>query len=263
MERTQIFDERLAGPMSFATVGDAVCIMLERDGRKLDMLKDETVHAIVADHPWEDLISNKGGNRSFANFECFRYTEEDFLEKARVLKDGCFLAEVLPEENENNYEYLFRIKEMAKQAGFLYYCKVPWRKNGFVSNTGRKAKNMQDILILSKGKARCLRPDAKKMKRESGTIYMSGARGMLPAMFDIAPVPRQDRICQAELPLRLCKEVITYLTLPGEIVLDPFAGSGAVGAAALDLGRNSILIEKEPNQASRMRRRMGRMFGGS
>jgi len=34
----------------------------------------------------------------------------DFKEKARVLKDGCFLVEVLPAENENNYEYLYQIK---------------------------------------------------------------------------------------------------------------------------------------------------------
>ena len=85
---------------------DALCIMLERDGRNLDMLADQSIEAIVTDHPWEDTASNKGGNRSFADFECFRYTADDFLEKARVLKAGCFLAEVLPEENESNYEYL-------------------------------------------------------------------------------------------------------------------------------------------------------------
>ena len=39
---------------------------------------------------------------------------QDFKEKARVLKDGCFLVEVLPAENENNYEYLYQIKKYAK-----------------------------------------------------------------------------------------------------------------------------------------------------
>lgn len=56
------------------------------------MLADESVDAIVTDHPWEDSVSNKGGNRSFADFQCFRYTEEDFAEKDRVLKQGCFLG---------------------------------------------------------------------------------------------------------------------------------------------------------------------------
>lgn len=233
-----------------------VCVILERDGRSLDMLSDQSVEAIVTDHPWEDMASNKGGNRSFADFDCFRYTEADFHEKARVLKTGCFLAEVLPEENESNYEYLYQLKQMAKAAGFLYYCKVPWRKNGFVSNTGRKAKNMQDILIFSKGKARNLRPDAKRIKREGGQIYMSGARGMLPAMFDVAPVPKKKKICQGELPVTLCQEILSYLTLPGEVVLDQFSGSGAIGVAALGMGRRCILIEKDPDQAARLRGRV-------
>lgn len=93
-----------------------------------------------------DIKSNKGGTRAFALYDCFRYTLEDFKEKARVLKDGCFLVEVLPAENENNYEYLYQIKKYAKEAGFIYYSKVPWKKGTFVSNTGRKAKNTQDII---------------------------------------------------------------------------------------------------------------------
>lgn len=247
---------RITRQLYLALGDDVFCMMMERDGRNLGMLADESVDAIVTDHPWEDVISNKGGNRSFADFDCFRYTEADFHEKARVLKAGCFLAEVLPEENESNYEYLYQLKQMAKAAGFLYYCKVPWRKNGFVSNTGRKAKNMQDILIFSKGKARNLRPDAKRIKREGGQVYMSGARGMLPAMFDVAPVPKKKKICQGELPLTLCQEILYYLTLPGEVVLDQFSGSGAIGVAALEMGRSSILIEKEPDQAARLRGRV-------
>lgn len=69
--------------------------------------------------------------------------------------------EILPAENENNYEYLYQIKQYAKEAGFLYYSKVTWKKGGFVSNTGRKAKNSQDVMVFSKGKARSMRIDKK------------------------------------------------------------------------------------------------------
>ena len=50
------------------------------------------------------------------------------------------MVEVLPAENENNYEYLYQIKQYAKEAGFVYYSKVSWKKGTFVSNTGRKSK---------------------------------------------------------------------------------------------------------------------------
>ncbi len=78
------------------------------------MFRSESIDCIITDHPWFDRESNKGGNRFFADYECFRYTLEDFQEKARVLKLGCFLAELLPAENENNYEQLFKIKQYAK-----------------------------------------------------------------------------------------------------------------------------------------------------
>ena len=47
---------------------------------------------------------------------------------------------------------------------------------------------MQDIMFFSKGKARSLRPDKKRMKELGKDVFMSGAKGMLPACFDIGPV---------------------------------------------------------------------------
>lgn len=233
------------------------CVLIEGDGRRLDMLEDESIDCIITDHPWLDIVSNRGGNRSFSDYECFRYELEDFQEKARVLKAGCFLAEFLPAENESNYRYLYQIKEFASQCGLEYYSKVSWKKGSFVSNTGRKAKNSQDIMIFTKGKARCMRLDSKKIKKDGGIHYMSGAAGMLPAMFDVEPVPRNQKIHQSELPVELCEQLIPYLTREGEVILDQFAGSGAVGVAALRLGRRCIMIEKSHEDMEQIRKRVG------
>lgn len=219
------------------------CVLLEGDGRDLSIIEDKSIDCILTDHPWLDLKSNKGGTRAFAVYDCFRYTLEDFKEKARVLKDGCFLVEVLPAENENNYEYLYQIKQYAKEAGFIYYSKVAWKKGTFVGNTGRKAKNTQDIMIFSKGKARNMRLDTKRTAQTGKPTYMSGCNGMLPTMFDVQPVPKKDRIHQSEMPVSLCEQILKFLTYEGEVVLDSFAGSGVVGEAALNIKRNCILIE--------------------
>lgn len=219
------------------------CLLIEGNGRDLSMLKDNSIDCILTDHPWLDRKSNKGGTRDFAEYDCFRYTLNDFKEKARVLKEGCFLVEVLPAENENNYEYLYQIKNYAKEAGFLYYSKVTWKKGTFVSNTGRKAKNTQDIIFFSKGKSRSMRIDKKKSDSTGQIHYMSGSNGMLPTMFDIQPVSKKNKIHQSELPVELCEEILEYVTYQGEIVLDSFAGSGAVGVAALNKKRSCILIE--------------------
>lgn len=241
-----------------AGAAGAACVLLNTDGRDLSFLRSESMDAIITDHPYRLDNALKGGNRDFASYELFQYARRDFDEKIRVLKPGCFLAEFIPEESAMNYEYLYRLKEMAMAAGFLYYAKVPWKKGGFVANTGRKSGNTEDILIFSKGTPRKLRPDAKKDKADpSVRHYMSGAAGMLPTCFDVAPPDRKSRIHQAEKPVELLKQLIRYVTLFGEWVLDQFAGSGSTGLACLETGRNCVLAEKDPAVAARIVSRAG------
>ncbi|MDU9693917.1 DNA methyltransferase [Priestia aryabhattai] len=234
-------------------------MLLEGNGLDMSYIEDESVDAIITDHPWLDPKSNKGTNRKFDNsYDTFLYKLEDFKEKARVLKNGSFLVEILPAENENNYKYLYKIKEMAEECGLLYYAKVPWRKGNLIFNTGRKSKNTEDIMFFTKGKARALRPDQSKRKRLGGEHYMSGAAGMLPTDFetememdlkevseiDAQPASNRNKIHQAEKPIELYQQIINFVTKPGEIVLDQFAGSGNLGAAALLTNRFAFLIEK-------------------
>jgi site-specific DNA-methyltransferase (adenine-specific) len=259
--RARIYDnlgikfERIAKGLYKTIQGNESCVLLEGDGRDLSILKDNSIDCILTDHPWLDTKSNKGGDRAFAEYECFKYTLNDFKEKARVLKEGCFLVEILPAENENNYKYLYEIKRYAEQCGLQYYSKVTWKKWTFVSNTGRKAKNSQDVMIFSKGKARNMRLDVKKSQKLGYDCFMSGTSKMLPTMFDVAPVPQKEKIHQSELPLTLCEQILSYVTYEGETVLDSFAGSGVVGEASLKLKRNCILIEILKENIEKIRKR--------
>lgn len=147
---------------------EVTCMLVQGDGRDLSFLKDNSVDAIITDHAYSLKKSLKGGNRDFAKYECFQYTQEDFDEKYRVLKKGHFLVEFLPEENGENYGYLYQVKQLAKEAGLQYYAKVAWKKGSFVANTGRKSKNTEEIAFFTKGKARNMRPDAKKIRQSRG-----------------------------------------------------------------------------------------------
>ena len=145
---------------------EVTCMLVQGNGRDLSFLKDNSIDAIITDHAYDLKKSLKGGNRDFAAYECFQYTQEDFDEKYRVLKKGCFLVEFMPEENGENYEYLYQMKKMAKEAGLEYYAKVAWKKGNFVANTGRKSKNTEEIAFFTKGKAgiyaRCEKDKAER-----------------------------------------------------------------------------------------------------
>lgn len=240
------------------TKDNSTCLLIEGNGRDLSFIKDNTIDFIITDHPY-DSKSNKGGNRNFADYECFRYSTQDFLEKKRVLKPGCFLVEFLPDKNAENRRYLNDIEEMAIEAGFLYYASVPWKKGTEKHNTGRKVKDRESVVFFSKGKARLLRRDAKKeLANPDKKYFMSGASQMLPSVFDYQLPSKSKRIHQAEKPLALIEEIIELISIEDELGLDQFAGSGVSGEAALNKKRDMILIEQDHNTVEKIKKRLNR-----
>ena len=72
---------------------------------------------------------------------------------------------------------------------------------------------------------------------------------------------RNEHPTQKPLPLML--ELLSDFTDPDELILDPFAGSGTTGVAALRLGRRVILIEREQKWADLCRERLRAEEDGS
>jgi site-specific DNA-methyltransferase (adenine-specific) len=63
-------------------------------------------------------------------------------------------------------------------------------------------------------------------------------------------------------PVELMKWLVRLVTPPGGLVLDPFAGSGTTGVAALATGRRAILIEREAQYHADIRERLAFYEGG-
>lgn len=252
------------------------CLLINGDGRDLSMIPDNSIDGIITDHPYDLTKALTGGNRKFASYELFKYNQKDFEEKQRVLKEGAFLVEFLPEESEINYQYLFEVKDMAIKSGFKYFAKVPWKKGDFVANTGRKSKNVEDVMIFSKGEPRALKLDAKKnieiatknnidikgktsyeirdilIDKGFDVCYMKGTNGMLPTVFDYQPRGKNDKVMEAEKPVELLENIISYISNPFETLLDQYAGSGNFVVACLNTNRNSIAIEKDEVMFNKM-----------
>lgn len=221
-------------------------VVIQGDARKLDFIPESSVDLIIADHPYQISTS---GNKNFTKGyteTIFEYNEEDFRSKARVLRDGGFLVEFLPEMKETNFHYISRILLMAEIAGFKFYAKVPWYKaeerNGklidYSAFVGRKAV-MEEVYIFSKGKPRALRE-----RRRGDKIQLErGAKEMFPAVFMYKPVAVKSRVHLAEKPLGLLNKIIECLSKKKDTVLDQFSGSFNCFWSALKLGRNAIAIE--------------------
>ena len=83
----------------------------------------------------------------------------------------------------------------------------------------------------------------------------SWSGGGTPAHWSYVPhIP--GRTHPTQKPLRLMRELVRLFSDPGEVVCDPFAGSGTTGEAALLEGRRVILVERDPVHAATARARM-------
>lgn len=66
----------------------------------------------------------------------------------------------------------------------------------------------------------------------------------------------EDRIHRTQKPIKLIERLILASSLPGQIVLDPFAGSGATAIAAKNLNRRSISIEIDAGMVEQANKRL-------
>ena len=69
-------------------------------------------------------------------------------------------------------------------------------------------------------------------------------------------VERQERHHPTPKPLGLMLELVRLFTKPGDLVLDPYCGSGTTGVACLRLGRRFLGIEMDPTYAETARARL-------
>ena len=74
-------------------------------------------------------------------------------------------------------------------------------------------------------------------------------------VWDICPT--SDRHHPAVFPIQLCERVIKYYSYEGDMVCDPFAGSGTVAVVANRMARNYFVVERQPRYFARLTAALG------
>jgi len=71
----------------------------------------------------------------------------------------------------------------------------------------------------------------------------------------VSPSGKERTGYPTQKPLGVLRRIIKVHSNPGDRILDPFAGSGTAGAAAAENGRESLLIDSNPEAVAVMRER--------
>ncbi|WP_372893958.1 site-specific DNA-methyltransferase [Rhodosalinus sp.] len=188
---------------------------------------------------------------SFAAYDAF--TRAWLAEARRVLKpDGAIWA-------IGSYHNVFRLGAALQDTGFWILNDVVWRKSNPMPNfRGRRFTNAHETLIWA--------------TREEGARYTFNYEA-LKALNDgvqmrsdwVIPLctgherlkdSNGDKAHPTQKPEALLHRVILGCTKPGDLVLDPFFGTGTTGAVARMLGRDYIGIERDEDYIALAERRL-------
>jgi modification methylase len=179
----------------------------------------------------------------FESFEAYdRFTKGWLAECRRVLKPNGALWVI------GSYHNIFRVGSILQDMGFWILNDVVWRKTNPMPNfRGRRFTNAHETLIWASRDANAkytfnyeamkVFNDDLQMRSDWTLSLCTGAERLKNA--------DGDKLHPTQKPEALLHRVLLSTTRPGDVVLDPFFGTGTTGAAAKALGRHFIGIERE------------------
>jgi site-specific DNA-methyltransferase (adenine-specific) len=194
---------------------DAVAWLRDRPSESVDLLVTDPAYESLEKHRAVGTTTRLKHSKASSNdwFKVFPNSRlgELFHEVFRVLKRNTHFYLMCDAET------MFIAKPEAERAGFRFWKPLVWDKRTIGMGYHYRAR-YEFILFFEKGKRRL---------NDLGIA-------------DVISVPRIHRGYPAEKPFEVAEVLVNQSSKPGEIVADPFMGSGSVGVAAARLGRGFL-----------------------
>ena len=180
----------------------------------------------------------------FDGFAAYDAFTADWLQAARrTLKPDGTLWVI------GSYHNIFRVGAILQDLGYWILNDIVWRKTNPMPNfRGRRFTNAHETLIwCARDKESKYRFNYKAMKTLNDDLQMR-SDWFLPLCTGLERLKVNGKKAHpTQKPESLLHRVILSATEVGDVVLDPFFGSGTSGAVAKKLGRRYIGIEREEN----------------
>lgn len=161
-----------------------------------------------------------------------------------------------------SYHNIFRVGAAMQDAGFWMLNDVVWRKSNPMPNfRGKRLTNAHETLIWASRDENAkytFNYEALKALNE-GVQMRSDWVIPLCTGHERLKDEKGDKAHPTQKPEALLHRVILATTNPGDVVLDPFFGTGTTGAVAKMLGRDYIGIEREEAYRSVATERLARV----
>ena len=197
------------------------------------------------DHSLVDAVDDDWDKFSdFATYDKFTY---DWLKEAkRLLKPDGALWVI------GSYHNIFRVGAILQNLGFWILNDIIWCKTNPMPNfKGRRFTNAHETMIWAATSADarpCFNYEAMKNMNDEKQMRSDW---ILPICSGKERRKTEDgaKVHPTQKPEALLYRVLMSSTKPGDVILDPFFGSGTTGAVAKKLGRHFIGLERDQRYA--------------
>lgn len=234
-------------PLDQIIMGDCIAAMRA--------LPDACIDMVFADPPYNlqlggDLYRPEGGrvdavDNDWDKFDSLKaydaFSQAWLAEARRILKPNGTLWVI------GSYHNIFRVGSVLQDEGFWILNDIIWRKvNPMPNFKGTRFTNAHETLIwASKGENAKYTFNYRAMKTLNDELQMRSD-------WSFPICSGQERIKKngtkahpTQKPEALLYRILLACTKPGDVVLDPFFGTGTTGAVAKRLGRHFIGLERE------------------
>lgn len=245
------------------------------DSRNMSYIPSESIHLIVTSPPYWNLKEYPNTPRQLGNIADYNIFLDEldkiWAQCARVLIPGgricCVVGDVCISRRKGGRHFVMPlpsdIQVHSRKYGFdnltpIIWLKVaniqmeaskssrflgkPYLPNGIIKN------DFETIVMLRKpgsdGK-RAYRSPTPEMEAESRINKEEYFKWFQPIWSDIPGASLRKH--PAPYPKELAYRLIRMFSFVGDVILDPFMGTGTTTLAAIDAGRNSIGIEVDPD----------------
>ncbi|MFE9084835.1 site-specific DNA-methyltransferase [Brevundimonas sp. NPDC003935] len=210
-----------------------------------DLLRPDNSKVDAVDDEWDKFDS-------FAAYDAF--TRAWLGECRRVLKDEGSLWVI------GSYHNIFRLGSAMQDLGFWVLNDIIWRKSNPMPNfKGTRFTNAHETLIWAaksrEQKRYTFNYDALKAFNEDTQMRSDWTLALCTGNERLKD-DNGDKAHPTQKPEALLHRVLLSASRVGDVVLDPFFGTGTTGAAAKRLGRHFIGIERDETYAKLAEKRI-------
>jgi len=214
---------------------------------KGDLHRPDNSRVDAVDDDWDKFSS-------FAKYDAFT---RDWLTAAhRLLKPTGAIWVI------GSYHNIFRLGSSLQDLGFWILNDVVWRKSNPMPNfRGKRFTNAHETLIwAAKSEAARYTFNYEALKALNEEVQMR-SDWVLPICTGHERLKNEEgeKAHPTQKPESLLHRVLVGTTKPGDVVLDPFFGTGTTGAVAKKLGRHFIGIEREQAYIEVARKRLSKV----